>query len=126
MALKYLTEASDQGHGNSQYALAKIYFEGKYLKQNCNRAIDLFEKSIEKKSEDFYISIFIDTEELIGDMYRKGCVDLEKDIGLAMEWYAKGDKKNNPNAQYKLYEIKSEIEGMYQSGQNYVDMHEEL
>jgi hypothetical protein len=123
IALKHFMKASDAGHGNSQYALAKIYFEGNtHLKQNCNKAIGLFEKSIEPKDQDSHISMFVDTEELIGDMYRKGCIDLTKDIGSAMEWYTKGDKKNNANAQYKLFEIKSELEAQH----NTDTPHEEL
>ena len=122
IALKHFMKASDAGHGNSQYALAKIYFEGKYLKQNCNKAIDLFEQSIERKDHDSHISMFVDTEELIGDIYRKGCIDLTKDIGSAMEWYIKGDKKNNANAQYKLFEIKSELETQHNTDTGHDDL----
>ena len=116
---KYFEKAAEKGHGNSQYALANLYYEAKYLKQNCNRAIDLFKKSIELKDEDSHASTFTKTEELIGDIYRNGCVDVEKDIGLAIEWYGQGDRKHNPSAQYKLFEVKDELEKISEETQHH-------
>ena len=126
MGLKYLTGAADKDHANSQYVLAKVNYEGKHVKQNCERAVALFIESLEKKDDVSNKLIFSDAEELIGDIYHRGCTGINKDIGEAISWYRKADVKGNPSAQYKLYGIMSELENVQSDSQVHNEERSEL
>ena len=45
LAVKYLTKASDEGLSQAQVLLAALYEIGRYVEQNTNKAIDLYEKA---------------------------------------------------------------------------------
>ena len=45
LAVKFLTKASDEGLSQAQVLLAALYETGRYVEQNTNKAIDLYEKA---------------------------------------------------------------------------------
>ncbi|BCS82764.1 putative Sel1-like repeat-containing protein [Cotonvirus japonicus] len=95
--LKWLDKAADQ---NLTYALCNlgiIYYNGKYVSSN-------YEKAITHISKDIELSNSSASESIMAGFYYNGH-GVERNYLIAHDWYIKAAKKNSSFAQYKLHEM---------------------
>ena len=78
---------------NAQYALGLMYYNGQYIPQDYNEAVEWFTKAAEQG--------YANAQYALGLMYREG-KGVPQDYNKAVEWFTKSAKQGNANAQYAL------------------------
>ncbi|GEM_PF-3311510 len=91
--LEWLTQFAEQGDALSQYNLAVLYENGMGVRQDKNKAFELYSLAAEQ-------GLIIAFNNL-GTMYQQG-EGTSQDYTQAIKWYKKGVKYNNANAQKNL------------------------
>ena len=92
LAFKWFEKAAKQGQMESQYALARCYFEGRGVGKSDKSAFEWVKKSSDQG--------FSEAHCLLGDLYHNGR-GVEKEDKLALECYKKADKAGVKNANSK-------------------------
>ena len=105
---KELLDKALGGDVNAQYELGMVYFEGKGVSKNPDRAAGLFLMAAEQKHARAQNVLSVLNPDIIakaqfnlGRMYEKGW-GVTKDYKKAMEWYAKAAEQGYARAQYNL------------------------
>ncbi len=77
------------------------------LKEDYEKITKLYKEGYNSKiiSSIFNDKLHDDVEYSIGQMYHKGCVDLDINLSTAKEWYDKGSENNHSNSQYEAYAL---------------------
>ena len=105
LAFMWFEKAAKQGHMESQYALARCYFEGRGVGQSYKSAFEWVEKSSEQG--------FSEAHCLLGDLYRDGCgVEKEDKLALALECYEKAFEAGVVKAHLKIMSMISTGKGI--------------
>ncbi len=101
-AFHWWSRASAKGHADAQYQIADMYYDGRGIKEDKDKAIALFKK-LANKGNTF-------AQRHLGRLYINGDKPLKQNYKEAMSWYMKSAENNDTWAQYSVGE-------MYQLGQ---------
>mgnify|MGYP003559794083 CR=1 FL=1 len=93
IAVSYYEESVKLDNEAAQYNLAVLYDEGKFIKQDYNKAFELLEKSANQG-----LSI---AQYNFGVVYDNGR-GVKQDYKKAIEWYEKSANQGNTKAQFNL------------------------
>ena len=98
--MKQFREAADQGHAESQSAIAGMYFGGRGVKEDRVEAAKWYQKAA--KGGDAQAQC------MLGVMYMHGEGGLKKDLSKALRWFNMAKKGGHPRAQKHIDKILQE------------------
>jgi len=87
-AIKWLEKSVEGGYLKAKELLGEVYFEGKIVKQNYEKAFKIFEDIANRYIGEKYI--ISNSRSKIGEMYQKG-LGVKQDYIKAVYWYEKSD-----------------------------------
>jgi TPR repeat protein len=96
---------ADQGDAKAQYDLARLYYQGKGVKQDYAQAVALYRKAADQGDAKAQYGV--------GFMYDEG-KGVSRDYGQAVAWYRKAADEGNAKAQYALAFMYQEGKGVPQ------------
>ncbi len=89
--------AAEQGDENAQFALGKLYLEGREVTQNDAEAFALFAKAAQNGNAD--------AQKALGDLYSTDNKAVNQDREIAIDWYQRAARNNQPDALKSLAEL---------------------
>ncbi|KAF9911862.1 hypothetical protein EC991_001766 [Linnemannia zychae] len=92
-ALKCYLKAVNKSHAHAQFAVGKLYFDGKDVLRDHKKASEWMTKAADQGHVEAQISL--------GNYYRLG-LDVPQDYQEAFSWYFKAAEQGNGDAQYEL------------------------
>jgi uncharacterized protein len=93
-AIKYITQAAEQGNVDAQYKLGLIFYQGVGVEQDYKKSFDWTSKAAKQGNSQ--------AESLLGEFYRLGN-GVTQDYRRSFEWFLKAAEHGNANAQYCLF-----------------------
>ena len=93
MLYENLKNQVDKGDANAQFKLGYMYDKGQGIKQDYQKAFELYTKSAKQGNDKAQFNL--------GTLYRLGH-GVERDVKKTVKWYTKSAKQGNPDAQNEL------------------------